>query len=101
MNDFHLAISLFVLVIDLSEFQYTILVEVLAQATTESITSLSRILKTLWKWVRRWLLLQTIKGQEVTIDKGQIRSTNELSLKTIYYFDIKEYGETWLSNPCI
>ena len=101
MNDFHLGISLFVLAMDLSEFQYTILIEVLAKSTTESIASLPRTLKTLRKWARRWLPLQTIKAQEVTVDKGQIRTADELPLKKIYYFDIKEYGETWLSNPCI
>ena len=101
MNDFHLGIYLFVLAMDLSEFQYTILIEVLAKSTTASIARLPRTLKTLRKWARRWLLLQTIKAQEVTIDKGQIRTAHELPRKKIYYFDIKEYGETWLSNPSI
>lgn len=101
LNPFHMSIALFSMAMDLSESQYVILTEVLEHATMDSIRALPKSLKTLRKWLRRWLPLQTIKGRQITVATEQVRAQPDAATKTAYYFDIKEYGELWVSNPLI
>ncbi|KAI5839144.1 hypothetical protein DFP73DRAFT_460823, partial [Morchella snyderi] len=98
IDDFHLAMMLFVTAADISTSQYQALVEVLKLATKESLESLPRSIPTLRDTCRNSFPLATIKSRsvDVSLDVTPPKTQNP---RRGYYFDISEYVHLWLSSP--
>lgn len=99
-GDFHLAMMLFVTSADLSVSQYEALVEVLSLATTETLQSLPKSIKTLRKRSWRSFPLLQIKGKLVDVELQSIPPKRETP-RYAYYFDPSQYCQLWLSSPSI
>ncbi|KAH0613679.1 uncharacterized protein H6S33_005565 [Morchella sextelata] len=99
-EEFHLALMLFVTSADLSTTQYEALTEVLALATTETIKSLPKSIKTLQQRCRRGFPLMQLKGKLVDVDLRQIPPKKETP-RNAYFFEPSEYCKVWLSSPTI
>lgn len=100
VDDFQLAMMLFVTAADLSIAQYVALAEVLALAIMESILNLPKSIHILKERCRRSFPLLNIKAQPVDISLNVTPPKSE-SPRWAYYFDTSEYCRLWLSNPKI
>ncbi|KAH0604137.1 uncharacterized protein H6S33_007168 [Morchella sextelata] len=100
VNDFHIAMMLFVTSSDISRSQYTALTEVLAFATVEGLQTLPRSIKTLRENTRRSLPLSQIKACPVGLNLDVTTPKTE-DHRLAYYFDTTEYCKPWLSDPKI
>lgn len=98
VDEFHLAMMLFVTASDLSTSQYQALTEVLALATPTGISSLPRSIKTLKENCRKTFPLSQIKARPVHISSDATPPKTEIP-KPAYYFDTSEYSRLWLNDP--
>lgn len=98
VDDFHLALMLFVTASDLSTSQYQALTEVLALATPSGISSLPRSIKTLRENCRKTFPLAHIKARRIAISSTATPPKTETP-KSAYYFDPSEYSRLWLNDP--
>lgn len=98
VDDFHLAMMIFVSTADLSISQYEALTEVLALATLESIMRLPKSITTLKERCRKSFPLLNIKARPVDISLNVTPPKSE-SPRRAYYFNTSEYCRLWLSNP--
>lgn len=98
VDDFHLAIMLFITAADLSTSQYEALVEVLALATTENIQTLPKSIRTLKDRCRKSFPLLDIKARPVDVSLNVTPPKTE-NPRWAYYFNSADYCRLWLSNP--
>lgn len=100
VDDFHLALMIFVTAADLSTSMYEALTEVLALASTESIKRLPKSLRTLKERCRQTFPISPIKARPVEISLT-VAPPKSSTPRLAYYFDVSHYCKIWLSNPRI
>lgn len=97
VNDFHLAMMLFVTSSDISRAQYKALTEVLALATPEGLSTLPKSIRTLKENTRRAFPISNIKARRVGVSTDLIPPKTE-NPRLAYYFDVSEYCKLWMSD---
>lgn len=90
VDEFHLAMMLFVTASDISTSQYQALIEVLELATPENLHSLPRSVKTLRENCRTSFPLSHMKSRPVKISLDVTPPKSETP-RWAYYFDLSEY----------
>ena len=97
LDDFHLAVMVFMTSTDMSTDQYRAFVEVMSFATIESIRTLPKSISTLKDRCRRHMPLARLRKHSLPINTDKVPPKSE-NPKNAYRFEVEEYARLWLAD---